>query len=317
MITLVGKNIEQAADLLQKGELCGIPTETVYGLAGNALDSEVVAQIFEVKGRPVFDPLIVHIGRASDLLLFSEELSDAAKMLATSFWPGPLSLIVKRNAIIPDLVTSGLDTVAIRMPKHPISLELLQKLPFPLAAPSANPFGYISPTSAAHVVDQLNGKISYVLDGGPSSIGIESTIVDCSSDKPCILRLGGLSIEAIEKVIGPIDVMTHSSSQPAAPGMLSNHYSPRKPMILGKIPELIEEHKALKVGVLSFTQAYENFTNKVLSKSGDLHEAARNLFGFMRLLDESDCDLIIAESVPDRGLGKAINDRLNRASSPY
>jgi L-threonylcarbamoyladenylate synthase len=216
----IGKDIRKAKALLERGELVAIPTETVYGLAGNALDANAVTKIFQVKNRPHFDPLIVHVADFSSAESFVEEIPIAAKKLAERFWPGPLTILLKRKQLIPDLVTSGLETVGIRCPDHSLTNQLLQSLSFPLAAPSANPFGYISPTQPSHVNDQLGGKVKYILDGGECKVGIESTIIGFDQTRPTIYRMGGLSIEEIESIIGKVNVQLHSTSNPKAPGQL-------------------------------------------------------------------------------------------------
>lgn len=314
MKTIISKDIHLAATLLREGNVVAIPTETVYGLAGNALDPSCVSKIFAVKNRPFFDPLIVHIRSVEALHEYTKDIPDIALELAKTFWPGPLTLVLKRKSMIPDLVTSGLETVAIRVPAHPVAAELLAQLDFPLAAPSANPFGYISPTTAAHVASQLNGSIPMILDGGACKVGLESTIVDCSGKQIRVLRAGGLSIEALEKHTGKIDIVAGSSSNPAAPGMLESHYAPRKPLYLGDPQKLMIRFKNEKIAILSFQKKYPVEHNLVLSDSGDLTESAQNLFGYLRQLDQLNVDKIIAEEVPDIGLGRAINDRLKRAS---
>lgn len=315
MKTIVSKDIISASELLKSGALVAIPTETVYGLAGNGLNEESILKIFEAKNRPFFDPLILHIADTAQLNDLVESVPDIAKKLIREFWPGPLTLVLKKKPVVPDLITSGMETVAIRMPSHPTAIELLKTLSFPLAAPSANPFGYISPTTAEHVLAQLSGKIPMILDGGPCAVGVESTIIDCSADQPIILRKGGIAAEQIEKIIGPVAVQDSGSSRPAAPGMLESHYAPRKPMLLGDIDKLLDQQKSKKIAVLSFQKRYDEHINRVLSEEGNISIAARNLFDYLRKLDSSDCDLIIAEEVPERGLGKAINDRLRRASA--
>ncbi|WP_111671448.1 L-threonylcarbamoyladenylate synthase [Algoriphagus litoralis] len=316
----IGKDIVQAKDLLQSGQLVAIPTETVYGLAGNALDSEAVALIFETKNRPAFDPLILHtasIERVGDFVSFFPE---KLKILAENFWPGPLTLLLPRKSNVPDLVTSGLERVAVRVPKHPLTLALLESLDFPLAAPSANPFGYISPTNPQHVDAQLGSKISYILDGGACEVGLESTIVGLEEDEVVIYRLGGLEISAIEKLIGPVKIKDHSSSNPAAPGQLDSHYAPRKPFVLGDLNVLVIENLAnnINFSVLSFADFFPELSPEnqiVLSPEQNLHEAAKNLFSAMRKLDEGNSSVILAELLPDEGLGRAINDRLRRAAA--
>lgn len=307
------KALERARQVLQRGECVAIPTETVYGLAANAFDPKAVSRIFEIKNRPAFDPLIVHVGRIEDLNQVASRMPPLAEKLADRFWPGPLTLVLPKQNRIPDLVTAGLDTVGVRMPAHPLTLELLRNIDFPLAAPSANPFGYVSPTSAQHVRDQLGDKIEYILDGGPCVVGIESTIVSFSGDKAKVLRLGGISLEDIESVTGPIEVATQSTSNPAAPGMLVSHYSPGKPVYVGDLDQLIREHQSEKFCVLAFRDT-RNHPGFALSASGDLSEAAQRLFAMLRKLDAADCDIVLAEKLPSQGLGRAINDRLSRAA---
>jgi L-threonylcarbamoyladenylate synthase len=316
----IGKDIELAKSFLEKGELVGIPTETVYGLAGNALDPEAVALIFETKNRPSFDPLILHTSSLERVNDFVLEFPEKLNFLAEKFWPGPLTLLLPRKPLVPDLVTSGLDRVAVRVPQHALTLELLENLSFPLAAPSANPFGYISPTSPAHVDAQLGDKIPYILDGGPCAVGLESTIVGMEDDEVTIYRLGGLEISGIERVVGQVKIKDHSSSNPAAPGQLASHYAPRKPFLLGDLRQLISEFSAnsREFAVLSFSDSFSEVDRSkqvALSLSGDLHEAAKNLFSAMRHLDETSADVILAELMPESGLGRAINDRLRRAAA--
>ena len=314
----IGQDIQQAKHLLEKGELVAIPTETVYGLAGNALDSTTVAKIFQVKNRPSFDPLIVHVSSLKAAHSFVAVIPKQAEQLVRRFWPGPLTLLLAKKEIIPDLVTAGLDRVGIRCPDHPLTQALLEQITFPLAAPSANPFGYVSPTSAQHVQDQLGEKISYILDGGRCRIGIESTIVGWEDQQPVIYRLGGVSPEQIESVIGKVNVRAHSTSQPQAPGQLKSHYAPRKKFLLGDIQELAKKYPVDRCGILSFQNNATGISSDfhlILSSSGDLNEAARNLFFMLRQFDNMNIDIVLAEEVPNVGLGRAINDRLRRAAS--
>jgi len=249
----IGKNIDKARSLLESGKLVSIPTETVYGLAGNALDNEAVASIFKTKNRPAFDPLILHIKNISALDSYVSYIPKKAKILAERLWPGPLTLLLPRKPIIPDLVTSGMPRVAVRIPNNKLTLDLLNKLDFPLVAPSANPFGYVSPTSAMHVNNQLGDKIDYILDGGNCHVGVESTIVGFEDEElPEIHRLGGVSKEKIESLIGRVKVQAHSSSNPKAPGMLKSHYSPGIQLILGNLEKLKEEYSDLRLGVIAF-----------------------------------------------------------------
>ncbi len=314
----IGKDIGKAKELLEQGELVGIPTETVYGLAGNALDENAVVKIFTVKDRPRFDPLIVHVASLAQARQLVESFPDKAEKLATQFWPGPITFLLKKKGVIPDLVTSGMDTVGIRCPDHALTQALLQSLSFPLAAPSANPFGYVSPTHPDHVNAQLGDRIKYILDGGACRVGIESTIIGFENEIPTIFRLGGLSVEDIEKTIGPVDLQLNTSSDPKSPGQLKSHYSPRKKVVWGVLAELVERYSALKIGVLAFkaqVDGVELENQLVLSPTGSLEEAAKHLFGNLRVLDKKNIDIILAEEVPDIGLGKAINDRLRRAAA--
>lgn len=315
----IGKDISQAKSLLEQGQLVGIPTETVYGLAGNALNPDAVAKIFATKNRPVFDPLILHTSALERVHEFVIEIPFPLDLLAAKFWPGPLTLLLPKKGIVPDLVTSGLDTVAVRVPNHPLTQQLLSELDFPLAAPSANPFGYISPTKASHVEDQLGEKIAYILDGGDCEVGLESTIVGIEEGKVTVYRLGGLDLNDIKEVVGEVNVMTHSTSNPKSPGMLKSHYSPTKPFILGNLEVLISEYskKGIPFAVISFHQTFSSINHAKqiqLSKVGDLNEAAKNLFAAMRTLDTMDVSVILSELLPEDGLGRAINDRLRRAA---
>jgi len=314
-MAVIGKDIAKAKAILEAGGLVGIPTETVYGLAGNALDPDAVAKIFAVKNRPDFDPLIIHTSSFEQISKYTLEIIPALESLAKVFWPGPLTLLLPRKSIIPDLVTSGLDHVAVRVPQHPLTQLLLANLDFPLAAPSANPFGYISPTTAAHVDDQLGELIPYILDGGNCKVGLESTIVGVEEGQITIYRLGGIDVSDIEKVVGTVKILSHSSSNPKSPGMLKSHYAPRKKVILGDISKMLDEHKEQNIGVLSFTKKYEEANESfVLSSEGSYTEAAKNLFTALRFLDQADVSLILAELLPEDNLGRAINDRLRRAS---
>ncbi len=314
MDTRIATDLLEAQSLLKSGKLVAIPTETVYGLAANALNADAVIHIFETKNRPHFDPLIVHVSGLDQVDTVASHIPESAYKLMEELWPGPLTIVLQKHERIPHIVTSGLDTVGVRMPNHALTLELLRSLNFPLAAPSANPFGYISPTSAQHVAEQLGDRIPLILDGGECTIGVESTIIDCSGDTPTILRLGGTAVETIEEIIGPVQVNAISTSSPQAPGMLHSHYAPRKPMLVGNIHELLHEHGS-DVSILSFKDSFHNFRNIRLSETGDLHEAARKLFAAMRKLDADQHSIIIAEFVPDYGLGRAINDRLKRAAA--
>ncbi|MES2567152.1 MAG: L-threonylcarbamoyladenylate synthase [Bacteroidota bacterium] len=314
----IGNNISTAKNFLEKQQLVAIPTETVYGLAANALDPIAIARIFEAKERPTFDPLIVHISDLNEVQNYVTYIHPSLLKLAQKFWPGPLTLLLPKKINIPDLVTSGLDRVGVRVPNHPLTLELLRSLNFPLAAPSANPFGYISPTKAEHVQRQLSDKITYILDGGDCGVGLESTIVGEEDGEIIIYRLGGLSLEEIETVVGKVSVQLNQSSNPKAPGQLKSHYAPTKPFYLGDLKSLQKTYSGKKIGALVFgEQNYfdANVLIKNLSPNKNFEEAAINLFSFLRELDESDVDVIICELVREQGLGLAINDRLRRAAA--
>lgn len=314
---MIGTDVQVAKQFLLDGKTVGIPTETVYGLAANALNKDAVLSIFQIKNRPHFDPLIIHTHSISEFTNYVQTIPDKLGKLAEHFMPGPLTLLLPKAACIADVVTSGLSQVAIRIPNHPLTLELLKQLDFPLAAPSANPFGYVSPTCAEHVNKQLGDKVPYILDGGTCAVGLESTIVGMEENEIVVYRLGGLSIEAIEQVVGKVEVKINQSSNPAAPGMLKSHYAPRIPLLITPIDEYIQNHPKQKIGVISFTKKYdsENVSSFCLSDKGDLNEAAHQLFTALRSFDDTEVDLIITEKLPNSFLGRAINDRLTRAAA--
>jgi L-threonylcarbamoyladenylate synthase len=320
-MAVIGTDIETAKNLLEEGELVAIPTETVYGLAGNALNEQAVLKIFEAKNRPTFDPLIVHVKSKEQIHEFAESQGEALNSFLDMIWPGPVTILLPKKENIPDVTTSGLNTVALRMPDHPLTLELLSLLPFPLAAPSANPFGYISPTTPEHVQTGLGGTIRYILDGGPSQVGIESTIIEVGPEEIVVHRLGGMEQHIIKDHFPKhrLKLRLNQSSNPVAPGMLSMHYAPKVDFIATRnITNELKKNSKKKTVAITFSSSIgtvENNTNFVLSRTGDLAESARNLFKVMRLADELQPDVILAEFVPDMGLGKAINDRLLRASS--
>lgn len=316
----LGKDIDHAEQLLHEGRLVAIPTETVYGLAGNGLSTTAVSKIYRVKNRPFFDPMIIHTDSLEKLEGLITKIPDGMRQLAETFWPGPLTILVEKTEKIPDLVTSGLSKVAIRIPNHPLTLELLKRLEFPLAAPSANPFGYISPTTAKHVEDQLGDMIPYILDGGKCAVGLESTIIDFIDGEPTILRKGGIPIELIEKELGVNVKSKTSSSRPSAPGMLHSHYAPKAPLVLEKIENVLLKISPEKIGFLGFTKKHLEIPSKnqfILSSQGDLTEAAQNFFDFLRKLDRQNLSVIVAEFLPEVGLGRAINDKLRRAAISF
>lgn len=314
MVTEIGTDLGHAAHLLQQGELVAIPTETVYGLAGNALEPEAVVKIYEAKQRPRFNPLIIHLPSMEKALAYVTGIPEGILRLAEAFSPGPVSYLLPRNQLIPDIVTAGSDMVVVRIPAHPLAVELLELLDFPLAAPSANPFGYVSPVTAQHVYDGLHGRIPYILDGGPCLVGVESTIVGQEGEEIVIYRLGGISAEDITRVTGMPARLSLMHKKPDTPGQLKSHYAPRIPLLTGNVSQLIIQHSGKKIAVISFEKHYpEAAISRVLSPRADLHEAAANLFSALRELDGSNVDIILAEHFPDEGIGRAINDRLSRA----
>jgi L-threonylcarbamoyladenylate synthase len=316
MQTTIGTDIQTAIGLLKAGEVVAIPTETVYGLAANGLNENSILRIFEVKNRPRFNPLILHVASLDQLKKYVTFVPEDAILLANKFSPGPITFLLEKQDFVPDLVTAGSSKVAIRIPSHPLALEILSQIDFPLAAPSANVFGYISPVSAAHVFQGLQGLIPYILDGGECSVGLESTICGFEDDKIIIYRLGGISSEEIAAATGKIVQLNLSHEKPDTPGQLKSHYAPHKPLWVGDVDSLMQVHKGKKIAVISFRKKYvypEPAVQFNLSPDGDLHEAARNLFKALRQLDELEIDIILAERFPESGLGRAINDRLQRA----
>lgn len=317
-MTEISTDIEKAVIILQNDDLVAIPTETVYGLAGSAFSERAVTRIFELKKRPKFNPLIVHIGAISDLPRIAKNIPQIAFELANAFWPGPLTLLLEKTELIPNCVTAQNTTVAVRMPNHPVTLELLSRLNFPLAAPSANPFMSVSPTTTAHVKKYFEGKLKFILEGGFCSEGIESTIIGFERGKAILYRLGSCDISDIEKITGKLIMENHKAKIPKAPGMLKRHYAPKTPFILtSNLKKELPNHQGKKIGVLSFFAANdssENITFKLLSENYSLKEAAQNLYASLIELDEMNLELIIAVYVPNRGIGKTINDRLERAS---
>lgn len=312
------EGIRKGAKIIRRGGLVAFPTETVYGLGADAFNPLAVARVFEVKKRPYFDPLIVHIATLKDLDRLVREIPSKAERLIEKFWPGPLTLVLFKKDEVPDIVTSGLSTVAVRMPKHPMTLQLIQLAETPIVGPSANPFGYLSPTRAEDVQEQLGDQVDFILDGGPCEVGVESTIVSFSEEGPELLRAGGIPLEEIESLIGKVSLNDTKGERPLAPGMLPRHYAPRTPVLLNWNKVSRVEFKERRIGLLAFKEPtnFFDFSHiEILSKKGDLREAAANLFSAMRRLDRLGLDLILAEPVPEIGLGRAIMDRLRKASS--
>jgi L-threonylcarbamoyladenylate synthase len=309
--------ILRAVELLRQGQVVGFPTETVYGLAGDGLNPAALARIFEVKQRPLFDPLILHFADAAGAFALAEQIPTSARELAQRFWPGPLTLVLRKGEIVPDLATSGLPNVALRVPAHPVAQALLRAFGGPLAAPSANRFGRISPTDAQAVRVELGEAVPLILDGGPCAVGVESTVLFLSEHQPVLLRAGGIALEEIEALVGPVRHATRpdAGDRPLAPGQLMQHYAPRKPLRLvgnaGEIPSQPD------IGWLAFGSASVPFLGVVenLSPAGDLREAAANFFRALRALDDNPrVGTIYAMALPAHGLGLAINERLERAA---
>jgi L-threonylcarbamoyladenylate synthase len=307
--------IAEAAAALRRGELVAFPTETVYGLGADATNARAVAAIFEAKGRPRFNPLISHVADVTAAGRLGK-LTEHGRRLADAFWPGPLTLVLEKRPECPvaDLATAGLATVAVRVPAHPIAQRLLAAANVPVAAPSANRSGHVSPTTAAHVAADLADRVAMILDGGPTAVGLESTVVDVTGKAPVILRLGGVSRGDIAKVIGSpvVELATGDADKPASPGMLARHYAPTTRLRLNAVDARDGE------ALLAFGPRMPAHVGPVvnLSASGDLAEAAANLFAALRTLDAAGATGIAAMPIPEEGLGEAINDRLRRAATP-
>ena len=310
--------METAVDLLRKGDVVALPTETVYGLAADALKSEAVAKIFAAKERPHFDPLIVHLPDSAWLDRVARIDSDQRELvdrLSAQFWPGPLTVVLSRREIVPDLVTAGLDTVALRISAHPLFQEIIQRFDSPLAAPSANRFGRVSPTTATHVADELAGRIPLIVDAGPTIHGIESTIIALRNGRIELLRRGPITSDQLE-ALGDV-VVSKPALRPDSPGQLPSHYSPSTPLVLVEDANAFHIPPGKRCGLLAWRSdlaSGEFVETRQLSSRRDLVEAAANLFRLLREMDELQLDFIVAERVPDHGLGAAINDRLSRAA---
>jgi L-threonylcarbamoyladenylate synthase len=324
------ENIARAAEILKNGGLVAFPTETVYGLGANALDVEAVSRIFTAKGRPTADPLIVHLSGVDQVSLVAAAVSETAQTLMRAFWPGPLTLILPKRPEVPNLVTSDLETVAVRVPDHPVALALIRAAGVPVAAPSANRFGRTSPTTAAHVFHDLEGRVDIVLDGGSTTIGVESTVLDVSSIPARILRPGGVTREMLESVIGAVEVLGQKRKPEKglpSPGLLEKHYAPHAEMLLftGQdarallLASLTESRLAGRtVGVLAADEEAEALQAAgavVYRLGGDMNSIARQIYAGMRWLDGQGVELILCRDFGEGGLGLAIRDRLTRAAT--
>ena len=318
------EDIRQTVDILKNGGIVAIPTETVYGLAADALNPQACRRIFEIKGRPLIDPLIVHVyalKQAEQLAIFSQE----AKRLAKIFWPGPLTLVLPKKLVVPDIVTANQKTVAIRIPRHPLLRKVLRTSKLTLAAPSANPFGYVSPTRPEHISASLGDRVPYILNGGPCTVGIESTILDMSTpSKPRVLRPGPITQRMLKNQLSaPLNPLSLKESkeepQRIAPGMMKKHYSPNTALFLLDPGSPIPTDAPPKSAWVRFSRETQNQNRRAaafwLSESNDLREAARNLFALLRALDTQQYQAIYLEKMPNRGIGAAINDRLQRAAA--
>ncbi|MDK2798812.1 MAG: L-threonylcarbamoyladenylate synthase [Clostridiales bacterium] len=326
--------IEYAAKALKEGGTVAFPTETVYGLGADALNTEAVKKIFEAKGRPADNPLIVHISKIEEVDKLVESVSNDAKKLMSAFWPGPLTIIMKKSNIIPQIITAGLDTVAIRLPSHPIARELIKTAGIPIAAPSANISGKPSPTIAQHVVDDLFGKVDVIIDGGTAAVGLESTVIDMSSEVPALLRPGGITYEHLREILGDVQIDPAMLSKinadviPRSPGMKYTHYSPNaevvivegeKEKVVNAINQLVEikRNKGLKVGVMALDETVKRYKADYVFSVGSENKPetiAANLFYKLREFDQVGVNIIFAQSVSEKGIGMAIRNRLNKAA---
>ena len=327
--------IQTAAQIIQNGGLVAFPTETVYGLGADALNPDAVLALFEAKKRPLDNPPIIHIADTREVYKLAQEVPKKAELIMKEFWPGPLTLIFKRSSIVPNVTVAGLDTVAIRMPKHKVALALIKQSDCPIAAPSANLAGKPSPTTAKHVYEDLNGRIDAILDGGPTSIGVESTVLDLSVDPPMVLRPGGTTFEALKQVLGNVQLHPFVEAEKElplekikSPGMKHRHYAPKAEVILvegtvsavkSKIQELADAYalKDAKVGILATDETQKSYRAAVVKSLGsrfNLAIIAQNLFRLLREVDAENVDVIIAEGIPSEGMGLAVMNRLRKAS---
>ena len=325
---LTEQDIAAAAAILRDGGLLGIPTETVYGLGANGLDPTAVQHIFEAKGRPQDNPLILHIPEAAWLERCCHHIPDAAYILAEKFWPGPLTMILPRRETVPDAVTCGLDTVGMRCPNHPVTLAIIRSAGVPVAAPSGNRSGRPSPTCAAHMLEDMEGRIDAIVDGGPCGVGVESTIIDLTSPVPRLLRPGGLPLEALREALGEVEVdkaalaPLSAGEKPKAPGMKYRHYAPKAPVTVvagegGQTARYIREQAGEHTGVICFDEYADQFFSgviKTIGSSYDVSEQARRVFDALRAFDDTDVTAIFAQCPDDTGLGLAVANRLKKAA---
>lgn len=327
-VSLCSGEVERAAGILRRGGLLGIPTETVYGLGANGLDEDAVRSIFEAKGRPQDNPLILHIPSSDWLTRYCAEIPDAAYALAERFWPGPLTMILRRRENVPDVTTGGLDTVGVRCPNHPVTLAIIEAAEVPVAAPSGNLSGRPSPTCARHMIEDMDGRIDGIVDGGACGVGVESTIIDLTGEKPRLLRPGGLPLEALREVLGEVTVdkavlaPLAEGEKPRAPGMKYRHYAPKAPVTVvtgdsRAAAEYIRQRAGKRTGVICFEEYRALFNDCTVESIGcadDQAEQARRIFDALRAFDDTDVVEIFAQCPGDEGLGLAIANRLKKAA---
>lgn len=329
---LTQENIDQAAEILRAGGLVGIPTETVYGLGANGLDPEAVSHIFQAKGRPQDNPLILHIPSASWLERYCQNIPRCAYVLAEQFWPGPMTMVLERKSLVPDVVTAGLDTVGMRCPAHPLCRDIIEKAGVPIAAPSGNTSGRPSPTTARHMMEDMDGKIDAIVDGGPCRVGVESTIIDLTCHPPRLLRPGGVTLEQLRNVLGEVEVdaavtrLMGAGEQPRAPGMKYRHYAPKAPVTVvtgdpAESARYIAGHAGKEDGVICFEEFQYLFDGQGgartvidLGPAGDKEEQARHIFDALRSFDHTEVPAIWAQCPDSQGIGLAISNRLNKAA---
>lgn len=326
------QKLASAAQILKNGGTVAFPTETVYGLGANALDEQAVKKIFEAKGRPSDNPLIIHIAKEEELLPLVQEIPFKARLLMEKFWPGPLTMIFKRTALVPDVITGGLNTVAIRMPSHPIAHKLIEMAGVPVAAPSANISGKPSPTKGQHVIKDLSGRVDFIISGGSCEVGLESTVLDMTEEIPVILRPGGVTREQLEEVLGPVEIDKSTegdlSQAPKAPGMKYTHYAPKAPVIIvqGPLQDMMKtimklkaekEAQGLKVGIMATEETKNTYTGGVVLSMGSRNKVesiASKIFAVLREFDEKNVEIILAEGIEQKSMGHAVMNRMMKAA---
>jgi L-threonylcarbamoyladenylate synthase len=317
--TIIGKDINYAAQLLMAGELVAMPSETVYGLAGNALNPFVLEKIYKAKERPFTNPLIMHLATPAEIDYYAQDIPSTARLLIEAFMPGPLTVLLPKKSIVPDMVSAGSPYAAFRVPANPTTTQLLSMLPFPLAAPSANRFKAVSPTTTAHVFSQLHNRIPYILDGGTATEGLESTIVGFEGDTVVVHRLGAVTLEQLMEVWPKVVHRQHAIAEATtalAPGTMARHYSPATPLVVTTdVPQTITHLKPRSIGLILLKPAVHHGVchTRALTQDGDLKKAGQNLYSVLHDIDKLKLDYIVVEKLPDMHLGKTINDRLSRA----